>query len=79
MYSSTPLGVVVDNFETVPVTEFARLVQERGGHGRLETVDQAIDGIRTKVEDVIEDADHCIRLYVKEDGLSNKESWNIGA
>ena len=55
------------------------LVQKRCGHARLETVHEAVHGIRTKVEDIVKDVYDCIRLDLEEYGLPNEERRNVGA
>ena len=76
---TSPPRVVIDNDQTVPVEELTCLVQKRCGHARLETVHEAVHGIYTKVEDIVEDVYDRIRLDLEEYGLPNDESWNVGA
>ena len=66
MDGTSPPRVVIDNDQTILIEELARLVQKRCGHGRLETVHEAVHGICTKVEDIVKDVYDCIRLDIEE-------------
>ncbi len=77
MDCTSPPRVVIDNDQTLPVEELACLVQKRCGHA--ETVHEAVHGIYTKVEDIVEDVYDRIRLDLEEYGLPNEEPWNVGA